>query len=117
MTTDKACYTPGQVVVFSASGSLPSNAYVRYRHGAMVLESHKLSDVMSNNRWTWTPPTTDYQGYLVELFAESNGTEVVLGTIAVDVSSNWKRFPRYGFVADFNNYDGSFHINKKRRRL
>ena len=37
MTTDKACYTPGQVVVFSASGSLPSNAYVRYRHGAMVL--------------------------------------------------------------------------------
>lgn len=111
MTTDKACYTPGQVVVFSASGSLPSNAYVRYRHGAMVLESHKLSDVMSNNRWTWTPPTTDYQGYLVELFAESNGTEVVLGTIAVDVSSNWKRFPRYGFVADFNNYDGSIDKN------
>ena len=111
MTTDKACYTPGQVVVFSARGSLPSNAYVRYRHGAMVLESHKLSDVMSNNRWTWTPPSTDYQGYLVELFAESNGTEVVLGTIAVDVSSNWKRFPRYGFVADFNNYDGSIDKN------
>ncbi len=56
---------------------------------------------MSNNRWTWTPPTTDYQGYMVELFAESNGRRSMLGTIAVDVSSNWKRFPRYGFVRGF----------------
>ena len=111
LSTDRACYQPGQTVAFSASGSMPSGTKVRYRHGSTVLETHRLSDVMSNNRWTWLPPTTDYQGYLVELFTESNGTENILGTIAVDVSSNWKRFPRYGFVADFNNYSGSIDKN------
>lgn len=111
LTTDKACYVPGQVVAFSASGNIPGNAKIRYRHGSTVLETHRLSEVMSNNRWTWTPPTTDYQGYLVELYTESNNQETILGTIAVDVSSNWKHFPRYGFVADFDNYQGSVDKN------
>ena len=35
---------------------------------------------------------------------EQDNSETVLGTIAVDVSSDWTRFPRYGFVATF---DGS----------
>ena len=33
------------------------------------------------------------------------GTEHIIGAIAVDVSSDWKRFPRYGFVADFDDYN------------
>lgn len=50
--------------------------------------------------WTWTAPATDYTGYLVDVYrTKENGTEVILGTIAVDVSSDWTRFPRYGFVA------------------
>lgn len=39
------------------------------------------------------------------------GTEHIIGAIAVDVSSDWKRFPRYGFVADFDNYGGSIDKN------
>ena len=31
-----------------------------------------------------------------------DGTQVILGTIGVDVSSDWTRFPRYGFVATFD---------------
>lgn len=111
LTTDKACYIPGQVVAFSANGSIPSNAMIRYRQGSTVLETHRLSEVMSNKRWTWTPPATDYQGYLVEIYTENYNHETILGTIAVDVSSDWKRFPRYGFVADFNNYSGSIDKN------
>ena len=33
------------------------------------------------------------------------GTEHIIGTIAVDVSSDWTRFPRYGFVAEFDDYN------------
>lgn len=39
------------------------------------------------------------------------GTEHIIGAIAVDVSSDWKRFPRYGFVAEFDNYNGSINKN------
>ena len=111
MTTDKACYIPGQSVVFVLSGNVPANTMVRYRHGSAILETHKLSEVMSNNKWSWTPPMADYQGYLVEVYTETNNQSTILGTIAVDVSSDWKRFPRYGFVADFDNAGGSIDKN------
>ena len=104
VTTDKACYTPGQTVRFSLSGTMPTNTFVRYRHGATVVETAKLTA----SEWTWQPPMIDYQGYLAELFTtDGNGTETIVGTIAVDVSSEWTRFPRYGFVADFDNYNHS----------
>ena len=45
-------------------------------------------------------------GYLVDVYrTKENGTEVILGTIAVDVSSDWTRFPRYGFVATFECFE------------
>ena len=38
MTTDKACYIPGQSVVFILSGNVPANTMVRYRHGSVILD-------------------------------------------------------------------------------
>lgn len=111
MKTDKACYVPGQTVKFVAEGDIPSSAKLRYRHGSQVLLVQNLSEVAHGKQWTWQPPTSDYQGYLVELYTEANGVENILGTIAVDVSSNWKRFPRYGFVADFDNYGNTVNKN------
>lgn len=111
MKTDKACYVPGQTVTFVAEGNIPSSAKVRYRHGAHVLLVQDFSEVAKSKQWTWLPPSTDYQGYLVELYTEGSGVENILGTIAVDVSSNWKRFPRYGFVADFDNYSSTVDKN------
>lgn len=111
MKTDKACYVPGQTVTFVAEGNIPSSAKVRYRYGSHVLLVQDFSEVAKSKQWTWLPPSTDYQGYLVELYTEANGVENILGTIAVDVSSNWKRFPRYGFVADFDNYSNTVDKN------
>ena len=111
MKTDKACYVPGQTVTFVAEGNVPASAKIRYRHGSQVLLVQNLSEVAKSKQWTWQPPTTDYQGYLVELYTEANDVENILGTIAVDVSSNWKRFPRYGFVADFDNYNSTIDKN------
>ena len=100
LTTDKACYAPNQTVTFTASGSIPSNAIIRYRHGMEVVKEENYS----SDTWTWTPPTEDFKGYMVDVYTKDGTNETVYGTIAVDVSSDWKRFPRYGFVADFEEY-------------
>lgn len=113
LSTDKACYAPGSTVTFTADGDLPSEkeVYVRYRHNNTFIEKHTIT----SKTWTWTPPKTDYMGYMVDLYyMEWNGdvgTEHIIGAIAVDVSSDWKRFPRYGFVADFDDYNKSIDKN------
>ena len=109
VTTDKACYAPGQTVTFKVvGGTMPANTNIRYRHGLAVVETAQLT----SSSWTWTPPTADYQGYMAELFTTAaDGTETIVCTIAVDVSSQWTRFPRYGFVADFDNYSNTVDKN------
>lgn len=56
---------------------------------------------LAGSSWTWTLPTVDFTGYMVDIYASSDDKEIIYGTIAVDASSDWKRFPRYGFVAEF----------------
>lgn len=104
LSTDKACYQPGSTVTFTASGTIPASgtATLRYRHhGALTSEQTFAPD--ANNQWTWTPPPTDYQGYMVDVYTrDASGREQELGSIAVDVSSDWKRYPRYGFVGNYD---------------
>ena len=113
LSTDSACYKPGSTVTFTADGDLPSGkeVYVRYRHNNTFIEKHTFT----SKTWTWTAPDTDYMGYMVDLYymewKGDIGTEHIIGAIAVDVSSDWKRFPRYGFVAEFDNYSGSIDKN------
>lgn len=100
LNTDKACYAPGEAVRFTAS-DVPAGARIRYRNGAEVIKDEPLTATS----WTWTPGGADFTGYMAEVYRqEQDNSETVLGTIAVDVSSDWTRFPRYGFVATF---DGS----------
>lgn len=113
LSTDKACYAPGNTVTFTADGDLPwdKEVYVRYRHNNTFIEKHTIT----SKTWTWTAPNTDYMGYMVDLYymewKGDIGTEHIIGAIAVDVSSDWKRFPRYGFVADFDNDKGNIKKN------
>lgn len=107
LSTDKACYAPGSTVTFTAVGDLPAGkeVYVRYRHNNTFIHKEKVT----SKTWTWTAPNTDYMGYMVDLYymewTGDVGTEHIIGTIAVDVSSDWTRFPRYGFVAEFDDYN------------
>lgn len=99
LSTDKACYKPGETVTFTATGAIPADAKVRYRNGSEVVGEQAAG----GQTWTWTAPDADFTGYLVDVYrTESDGSETVLGTIGVDVSSDWTRFPRYGFVATFD---------------
>lgn len=98
ITTDKACYKPGETVSFSTD-AVPAGARIRYR----TLNKVVFEQAAAGNSWTWTAPSADYTGYMVDVYrTKEDGTEVILGTIAVDVSSSWTRFPRYGFVATFD---------------
>ena len=113
LATDKACYLPGEMVHLTASGTPPSALFIRYRHGAQILAEVPYAEVVKAGRWSWRPPRRDFQGYLVEVYTRSAECELVVATIAVDVSSDWRRFPRYGFVADFD--DGGDPAAKRTR--
>lgn len=102
LNTDKACYAPGEAVNFTLNKLIQgaSNVMVRYRHLGTTLEEAPLSSC----NWTWQPPATDYQGYMVDLYSkDADGVETVYGSIAVDVSSTPDRFPRNGFLSAYGN--------------
>ncbi len=97
-TKDKAKYKPGEEVTFSVNGT-HQNTIVRYKFlGEVVAEEN-----LASRSWTWTPPSEDFRGYMVELVKTTGGEETVLGTVGVDVSSDWTKFPRYGFLSEFGN--------------
>ncbi|MDX1760942.1 MAG: glycoside hydrolase family 66 protein [Christiangramia sp.] len=97
-TKDKAKYNPGEEVTFSVNGT-HQNTMVRYKYlGEVVAEEN-----LASRTWTWTPPSEDFRGYMVELVKTTGGEETVLGTLGVDVSSDWTKFPRYGFLSEFGN--------------
>ena len=99
LSTDKAVYKAGETVNFSAS-SMPERAiYVRYKHLGQQLGDEQA---LAGPTWTWDTPVEDYKGYMAEIYQKSASGETVLATIAIDVSSDWSKFPRYGFLATFN---------------
>ena len=98
IATDKAAYSPGDEVTFTTDNStFPASVKVRYKYLNTILSEIALS----GSTWKWKPPTTDYRGYTAEVFSTTNNVETIYATIGVDVSSNWKKFPRYGFLSKF----------------
>lgn len=99
VTSDKAVYNPGESVEILVSPATTAPVAVRIKHLGKVIEEMMVSGTSFN----WDPPAADFKGYMVELFEpEADGTPTnVLATIGIDVSSDWTRFPRYGFVSKF----------------
>src|SRR6266568_3113347 len=72
---------------------------------------------------TCTLPTQDYQGYLATVrLTDVEGRILCERQTAIDISSDWKRFPRYGYLAHYDVSEGTnprtwiaelnrFHIN------
>jgi len=117
LKTDKTKYVPGETVTFSSDKML-SGFTVRYKHLNNVIKE----EPMSGKTWTWTAPATDFKGYMIEIYKANDNVETIAGTIAVDVSSDWAKFPRYGFLSEFGNVSDAqinanldflkdFHIN------
>lgn len=110
LSTDKARYAPGEKVSFTSGSPLPDGAKVRYRQGATIIEEQSLT----GTSWTWTPPSTDYTGYLADVYTtDVSGKQTICGTIAIDVSSDWARYPRYGFVGTYDDTKTSEVISQE----
>lgn len=106
VTTDKSRYNPGEAVQFELQLNEASEAgeiIVRYKHLDQVVaeETVKWDGKTTKLNWDWTPPEDDYQGYMSEIFLQQGKELVDQLNIAVDVSSDWSKFPRYGYLADF----------------
>lgn len=110
LSTDKARYAPGEKVSLTSGSPLPDGAKVRYRQGATVIEEQSLT----GTSWTWIPPSTDYTGYLADVYTtDASGKQTICGTIAIDVSSDWARYPRYGFVGTYDDTKTSEVISQE----
>jgi dextranase len=96
--TDKAVYNPGDDVMFSMDiSNLPDNTKVRYKYADEIVGEVNVS----GSSWKWNPPLTDFRGYMAEIYSSENEIEKIHATIGIDVSSDWTKFPRYGFISEF----------------
>lgn len=104
ITTDKARYSPGEAVQFSVQfdkESPDASLKISYFHLNTKIDSQSIAEYSNPVSWTWQPPQTDYQGYLAEIILQDGATSLDTIRIAVDVSSDWSKFPRYGFLSKY----------------
>ena len=110
ITTDKARYLPGetvQITLYSGNGfSLTDGCHlVVYAPEGIVFEgkvdTESLDEPTHTMITSWQPPAEDFRGYLLQLSAPTADGDDLVFQIAVDVSSSWVRFPRYGYLWDF----------------
>ena len=111
--TDKAAYNPGDSVeiVINLNNNTQnkiSKLEIQPMHlnkkadSAILVDCNMKPFTKKTKKVTWTAGSEDFQGYLLEIYAkDENGKVIDQGSVAVDVSSDWRKFPRYGYVYDF----------------
>lgn len=107
LITDQARYSPGSTALFTLSLNKESfkNMKVKicYRHLDDVIKNETITiEEKQQIQWKWQVPPQDYKGYLVEVSLYNEGKQIDHKTIGIDVSSDWGKFPRYGFLSDFS---------------
>ena len=114
ISTDKSRYAPGDTVsvtveLTNATGSDISGGNVAlYAMSQQTAADAPASQALnlgngasSTLTFTWTAPQADFTGYMLSAVAtDGSGTAVDSINVAVDVSSSWTRFPRYGYMTN-----------------
>ncbi|MDR2752183.1 MAG: glycoside hydrolase family 66 protein, partial [Clostridiales bacterium] len=105
---DKARYTPGDRAQISVdlknenasswNGDIDLDVY----HLETLIFSDSLSASIPafgevTTEFSWQTPAADFTGYLVKVSVGDS-----FGTAGLDVSSDFTKFPRYGYVADYD---------------
>lgn len=113
--TDKARYAPGESVQVEID--LDSLACRDLENARVVVEIQDLGRPISTAEepisisqskpdqinTTVTPPKTDFRGYRVEVQIRDAKQRILsYASTAIDVSSSWVRFPRYGYLAHYD---------------
>ena len=111
LITDKAMYLPKETVQVTLmleseapfAGTVVGTAYhladkLPQEVTVPCLEEKGITEIT----FAWQPPEDDFQGYLLEVqVLDETGAVLDMRQVAVDVSSTWAKFPRYGYVWDF----------------
>ena len=99
--TEKSMYAPGETAVVCLEG-LPAEA------AALRVRLYSLErcvwdwQLPASKRFPLSLPDADGRGYALEVEALDEQQNVLTSAFtAVDVSSSWTKFPRYGYVWDF----------------
>jgi len=96
---DKSAYRPGETVNFKLNREI-AGIKISYKHLNQTIHTESIQ----GTSWTWKPPTDDFRGYFGELSVKSSsGTDSVIAGVGIDVSSDWSKFPRYGFLSNYGN--------------
>lgn len=99
--TEKSLYAPGETATVCMEALPAKAAALRVR--LYSLEACILDDQLpASERFPLSLPDTDGRGYALKVDA-LDGMQTVLASAftAIDVSSSWTRFPRYGYVWDY----------------
>ncbi|MGN6710308.1 glycoside hydrolase family 66 protein [Anaerocolumna jejuensis] len=106
---DKACYGLGDTVTVTAviknasAAEWSGKIYLKIFHNDQLMDTKNTALSLSagttaSKTFTWTPPMEDYKGYLVQAYTKDSDSK----TTAIDVSSEPSRFPRYGYIQNFD---------------
>ena len=114
VNTDLSHYSPGVLATIyvdlnnTTGASQSGNVVINIKHLGILTASLPTQPFSLSNGatttlvYTWVAPSTNYTGYSVEVDAKnSGGSPSDSLNSAIDVSSSWTKFPRYGYVADY----------------
>jgi dextranase len=114
ISTDKSRYAPGDTATVTVS--IDNTTGQGITGGALTLYAMSLqnaggsplaqplnvgSGATTSLTFHWTAPAKDFTGYLLSAVAtDASGNALDSINVAVDVSSSWVRFPRYGYLTN-----------------
>lgn len=99
--TEKSMYAPGETAVVCLE-NLPAEATALRAHLYSLERCVWDWQLPASKRFPLSLPDADGRGYALEVEALDEEQNVLTSAFtAVDVSSSWTKFPRYGYVWDF----------------
>ncbi|MCO6472316.1 MAG: T9SS type A sorting domain-containing protein [Melioribacteraceae bacterium] len=106
LSTDKARYSNGETVNIKIELEEIGNTHsiiIEVYHLAQLLDQINYTSITTDEIiFEWLPPEDDFKGYLVSVKLLEQSLLLENKFIAVDVSSDWSKFPRYGFLSDYS---------------
>ena len=130
VTPDKGRYAPGETAVVSVElqnpgADLAGKLVVRVMDLAAQVVSFRKDVVLPRGgrqtvSFPWKTPTRDFRGYGIDVDLVVDGHMRDSRSTALDVSSDWTRFPRMGFFSEYPAGNGAdalaaglakFHLN------
>lgn len=103
--TNRSMYGPGETVEATVEldgGRIPDGAVLQLaaRHLDTVVwqQERTLSPGSGREVFSISLPAEDFTGYSLEAYVVNQGQVADYAMSAVDVSSDWSRFPRYGYI-------------------